>query len=967
MPSVAETLQRALTHHQQGMLGEAERIYRSVIRVDPKQADALHLLGVVQQQRGDAKSAVDYISRAVREQPRAAVFYGNLAAAQKSLGRLDDALASLDEAIRLDPDFADAHYNRGTILKDLGRPEQAVAAFQQALARDPNRSDAYNNLGIVYVSVGRLEEGLASYRKALELAPDHAQSWNNLGLALAFNGDSDDAQAAFRRALTLQPAYVQARVNLGNLIREQGDPVTAEREFREALQFAPQDTTVLNNLGVSLKDQGRFDDALALFDQVVELDEQHVEARVNRSFIHRLQGDLQRGWAEFDWRFRAEPVSRNFPQPEWTGESLNGKTLLVHVEQGIGDQILFASCVPDVAAPKHTGRSPWAITLECDERLVPLFQRSFPGVEVIPESESTPEHECDLQIPMGSLPQWVRPTLDDFPARSSASPIQQPGFLRADAELVAKWRQRFAELGNGLNVGISWRGGRDPELRRLRSVTLNALAAALAMPGVNLVNLQYGDCRAEIAAAESEIGATIHTWDDADAWNDLENFAAQIAALDLVISVDNSTVHFAGGLGVPCWVLLPFVPDWRWMLERDDSPWYPSLRLFRQPRRGDWDSVIEQVRTRLASQTETGTPAVSESQESLLSHCDSAGEEALSAADRKWLEQNAALRWHPAITSLPEHRQEFQLRRYEFARDYCEAKRVLDVACGTGYGSSLLSQAAAQVWGIDMCAEAVEFASRVYGSDRVQFRRSFAELTEFDDADFDVVVCFEALEHMLSARSAMREFARLLTSDGIAIVSVPNAWGHTRHHLIDPDLPFLESLTAEFFAQREFFYNNSGDRPSTDGAGIGPLVERNATDAECLIAVCSQPLKDRVAEDRTAAFLEDAYDAAFARHDAFLQLLPASLHALCEDESRMQSVPEIATGCRTRIELAGAECDCRRVILRMDTDVVECDSDGATVVMPRIALHDSRLAQLQLLDANDNVLAAPLVRLTPSP
>jgi Tfp pilus assembly protein PilF len=588
MPSIHQSLQQGLRHHQSGRLSEAERVYRSIIRIDPKQPDALHLLGVAQQQRGNAKAAAEYITRAIAHNPRAAVFHANLAAAHKSLEDRPAAKACLEEAIRLDPRFTDAHYNLGTVLKDLDLPDDAIAAFQRALQLDPAHADAHNNLGFVYASQSRWNDAVACYRAAIQHRPQHAEAWNNLGLAMT--GDRPQARECLERAVQLRPEYVQARVNLGNWFREEGDPVKAEQTYRDALPWNSHDTTVHNNLGIALKEQGRFREALDCFQRVLEIDPNHVEAHVNRAFLHGLFGELAKSWEDSEWRFQAAPLSRKFTKPRWQGEPFDGRTILVHVEQGIGDQVMYASCIPDLAA--------WAggCILECEPRLVELFRRSLAAVQVVTESEDTPELPHDMHVPAGSVPRFVRPALDSFPRRTS--------FLIPDEAKVRRWRDRFRQLPGRLTVGVSWRGGSNAELRRQRSIPLERWRPLLSLPYVNFVTLQYGNYEDERRQVEHALGITLHDWDDADAWSDLDGFAAQIAALDLVISVDNSTVHFAGGLGVPCWVLLPFVPDWRWMLDRSDSPWYSSLRLVRQPQPGDWDELLRTVAEKLSKMTD---------------------------------------------------------------------------------------------------------------------------------------------------------------------------------------------------------------------------------------------------------------------------------------------------------------------------------------------------------------------------
>jgi hypothetical protein len=296
-----------------------------------------------------------------------------------------------------------------------------------------------------------------------------------------------------------------------------------------------------------------------------------------------MTGDFAAGWDAYEWRFRCDMQERALPWPVWNGGSLTDKSLLIHAEQGVGDEILFASCVPDVA------KAAQQCVFECDRRLAPLFARSFHEVVVVPRREDfqlTPDDvpvRVDERISAGSLPRFFRRAESDFPARS--------GYLSADAAATKTWRARLQNAGPGLKVGFSWRGGKSANLRARRSTELAQWAPIFSTPGVRFVNLQYDD-DGEAARAQ---GAAVHDFSDLDRRNELDRLAALISALDLVISVDNSTVHLAGALGVPTWVLLPFVADWRWMLDREDSPWYSSVRLFRKRRDEGWEDLLSRV------------------------------------------------------------------------------------------------------------------------------------------------------------------------------------------------------------------------------------------------------------------------------------------------------------------------------------------------------------------------------------
>ena len=586
MPSLAQSLQQAVQSHQAGQLGEAERAYRSIIRIDPKQPDALHLLGVIQQQRGNAQVAADYIGRAVNENPQAAVYHGNLAAAYQAMGLLEAALKSLEAAIQLEPGFANAHYNLGTVLRDLNRPAEAATSLQRAIQLDPNHVEALNNLGTIHAANDDWENAIVQYRQALQINPQNPDAWSNLGLAMLAINEKEEAKQCFERAISCSPTFTPAFIHLGNWHRDSGESAAAENCFRQALALEPDNTQAMNNLGLTLKEQGQYDSALQCFAQVLEDDSTHLEARVNRSYVQRLLGVFPAGWRDFDLRFQAEPLGKNFSAPVWQGESLAGKTILIHAELGVGDQVQYMSCLPEIASQADE------CILECDPRLVPLLARSYPQIKVFAEPINTESNPHDLQIPIASIAQFVRPTLDSFPQRKS--------FLAADPQCLTNWRNRFRELPGQYTVGISWRGGADAERQRNRTISIMDWKPLFAIPGIDFVNLQYGDHATELRELEQNIGVTIHDWDDSDPLKDLDNFAAEVAALDLVISIDNTTVHFAGGLGVPCWAMIPFDPDWRWMLNRNDNPWYPSIRLFRQPEPGDYRSPMEHITRELA-------------------------------------------------------------------------------------------------------------------------------------------------------------------------------------------------------------------------------------------------------------------------------------------------------------------------------------------------------------------------------
>ncbi len=386
--------------------------------------------------------------------------------------------------------------------------------------------------------------------------------------------------------------------NLGNRFLAEDRFEEAAAQYEQAVRRSPGFAPGHLNLGAAYQSLRRLDKAREHYSRALQLEPDSADAHVRMSALCLLEGDFERGWQEYEWRwqsegFQAPPPDMERLAPRWDGRALTQQTLLVYGEQGIGDDLMFVSCLPEVLARVQH------LVLVCRPRLVPLFQRSFPQAAVhstslLFEPQRWPElGPVDFQLAVGSLPRFLRRRAEDFPARRQ--------YLAADPQRVGVWRQRLAALGPGVSVGISWRGGHGVTEIRRRSTDLRQWLPALSVSGVHAVNLQYGKTEAELAAARSQWGLQIQHWPELDPLEDMDEFAALVAALDLVISIDNSTVHLAGALGVPVWTLLPTVSEtcWRWQLDREDVLWYPGMKLFRQGRLGDWEPVFERVRREL--------------------------------------------------------------------------------------------------------------------------------------------------------------------------------------------------------------------------------------------------------------------------------------------------------------------------------------------------------------------------------
>jgi tetratricopeptide (TPR) repeat protein len=511
---VAELLAAGLKHQQAGRLAEAENCYQRVLAAQPDHADALHLLGVVAHQVGRYDLAVELIGQAIKRDGQNPVYFSNLGVVLKDQGKVDEAMTAYRDAIRLKPDYAEAYSNLGYALWEQGKVDEAVAACRKAIGYNPSLAEAHSNLGIALKAQGRFDEAVAACRQAIRTKPDFADAHSNLGIALKDQGKLDEAVAACREAIRIQPDFA--------------------------------------------------------------------DAHWNEALMNLLIGDFERGWPKSEWRWRSASSGlsrRNFTQPLWLGaETLDGKTILLHSEQGFGDTIQFCRYVPLVAARGAR------VILEVQEPLRQLMSGLAGVSQCISKGEALPHF--DVHCPLLSLPLAFETRLDTVPSAIPYLSVLAQG-LDWEAQLGPRDRPR---------IGLVWSGNPRHRDDRHRSVELNALSPLFNF-AATFVSLQK-DLRAGDEALLKErshilnLGSSLVTF---------AHTAALISHLDLVISVDTSVAHLAGALGCPVWVLLPFVPDWRWLLDREDSPWYPTARLFRQNHAREWHGVVHCVHSALSN------------------------------------------------------------------------------------------------------------------------------------------------------------------------------------------------------------------------------------------------------------------------------------------------------------------------------------------------------------------------------
>ncbi len=554
--SIQSRLRQAVALHQAGTTDKARLLYEEILGEDPRQFDALHLLGVIAAQSADPRAALRWFDRALGVNPGSAVAHFNRGTTLQGLGLRDGALESYDRAIGTRPDYAEAHFNRGVVLADLVQWEAALSSFERAIQCHPAYAAAHVGRGDVLRKLGRLDAALASCNHAIALNPRLAEAYVHRGLVLRELNQREAAVASCDQAIALQPDYAQAWCDRGNLLYE--------------LHQLPE--------------------AVASFDAAVAINPEFIGAHSSRSMALLLAGDLQAGWTAYDWRLKcirdgAVEDRANFAQPRWNGtESLAGKAILLHSEQGLGDTVQFCRYAARVA--ERGAR----VILEVPRVLMRLL-RGLDGVaELVAQGDPLPQY--DYHCPLPSLPRAFGTVPATIPARIP--------YLRVDAELMHHWQSRLARRSKP-RVGLVWSGGfrpHQPELWGVNSRRNIALAklAALRRDDIEFYSLQKGQ-PAESELAELRAGG----WSGPDLIDltaeirDFADTAALIGQLDLVISVDTSTAHVAGALGKPVWIMNRFDTCWRWMLDRRDSPWYPTVRLYRQLRPGDWDDVVRRI------------------------------------------------------------------------------------------------------------------------------------------------------------------------------------------------------------------------------------------------------------------------------------------------------------------------------------------------------------------------------------
>lgn len=582
----------------QGKHAEALSHFLAVIKQVPDVAEARFYLGMTLAQLGRQNESLEHFRYAIRLQPGMAEAHHNLGSALSDLGRDKDAIQAFEEALKASPGLVDSLLGLGKSLNRLGRFDLSMPYFKQAIVSRPDCKEAYLGLGEALLKIRQYAAACVCFERLVALQPGDVEA--NVRLAVAYKEAAcfDKADAAFRHALALETEVNDPEIlmALATACREMQLYDRAKAYFHQALDRGGKPSDIYRNIGINYLEQGRQEEALATYEQAIQCAPDDWSAHFGRGLVLLAMKDFKEGWQEYEYGLKSgdrDGCPSDFPR--WEGGELEGKTLLLCAEQGLGDEIMFASILPEIV--EMAGQC----VVECDERMLKLYARSFPQAQLIgrearrSSTGSAIDLDCsalphiDVQLPVGSLPLYRRRGLEAFP--------RHHGYLKADPRRIDYWRERLDALGPGLKIGISWKGGTPRTGMRRRSIPLPELMSVLTLPGVRFVSLQYGACQGDLEALAREYGIEIVHWQEAV--DDYDEAAALVCALDLVISVQTAVVHLCGALGRPAWVMLPIPAEWRYMASGDSMPWYPSVRLFRQQEQGEWQDVIERVATEL--------------------------------------------------------------------------------------------------------------------------------------------------------------------------------------------------------------------------------------------------------------------------------------------------------------------------------------------------------------------------------
>lgn len=587
-------INQAVQHFQQGKLPQASQLLKQALDLQPRNFDALHILGVIRAMQGERGEAIELFRKALSINKSNSFLHFNLAKALSESGLETEALHHHHKTTQLAPDHAEAWLGYGRTLANLQQYGNAIAAYDRALKINPSYAGAWNNKGLAQNQLQMQREALTSLDQAIALAPSLAEAHFNKGVVLDDLERYDEALVCYDHALRLQPGYAQASNNKGVALTALGRPRDSLVCYDHALTLQPQYAQAWNNKGSALLEMGEELLARTCYEQAIALQPDYPDAQVSLSHILLSQGDYTHAWDRFEYRWQSKeqaPRRLQTNKPAWAGTA-NPEPLLLWGEQGIGDQVLYAGILPDVAA------FPQKKYVALDRRLIPLFARSLPGFEFVDLEWVNDTLDFSEHLPLGSLPRYFRLTPESFDA------ARHP-YLVADPVRTAALRQKIAQPGKRV-CGVSWSSSRK-SIGTQKSVRLAQMLAPLASEQLHFVNLQYGDTAAERSSLQAQHGVVLQNVDEVDNFNDIDGLAALIEACDIVITTSNSTAHLSGALGKETLLLLPSGKGklWYWAEHAGRNVWYPSIKIFTQATPGDWQQPLDRIKKFLKDQSWT--------------------------------------------------------------------------------------------------------------------------------------------------------------------------------------------------------------------------------------------------------------------------------------------------------------------------------------------------------------------------
>lgn len=592
-----------------GQIPEATAIYREILDEDPQHADALHFLGLAYYQMGQHAKAARHILAAIQVDGSKAQYFNNLGLVYRALGKSEEATQCFAQAIGKEQNNVVAHNNLAVVAQEQGRVEEAQGHLERAQQLRSAESNRLLEEGRKFLSERKLDAAVQRFERLVSLHPQSAAMHLNLGIALHNKRDFAAAEQSFRACLEIAPDNLEALNGLSAVLTRQGMAVEAEELLRRALESNPDHANVHSNLAVALMEQGKLDEAESECWRAIELEVEEGTARANLGMIYLRMGRVyegmrtienvlrtkpslpdarwnralallalgryEEGWLEYEWRWaRGMPRARKIPKPLWDGRPIAGKTIFLHAEQGFGDTFQF------LRFAKVLSQQGAEIILACQDRLIPLLKLQPYLQHVFPYQQQFPRF--DVHAPLLSLPGILGTTVDTVP--------NDVPYLEPDPKLQAEWATKLGQI-DGFKVGIVWQGNPRYASDPVRSIPLDCFREMSQLPGVQLISLQMQHGLDQLETLRDEIN--LLTFPDLDMQTGpFMDTAALVKSLDLVISCDTALTHLAGALGTRVWLATAFSADWRWMIERSDSPWYPTVQIYRQQSPGNWDSVF---------------------------------------------------------------------------------------------------------------------------------------------------------------------------------------------------------------------------------------------------------------------------------------------------------------------------------------------------------------------------------------